>query len=123
MTGKEAPYFCEHIVEELLKISLGSIFRPLSISRAAENAFLRQVRHLLRYMPHSIKVMPASQMGCLMIIWEDNETESFRKSHASSTLYHVVLHEEMCFNARKELLHGDTGMSCHIYGSLSNANH
>lgn len=108
---QEGSFFCDHVVEELIKISLPQITRPVAVPRGIENTILRQIRNSLRYMPHSIKVIQTSQRGCLMITWEDNETESFRKHPASKDLYHVVLHEENCVDAKAELLHGGEGTS------------
>jgi hypothetical protein len=123
MTGREASFFCDHIIDELLRVSWSSIFKHSSMLRAAENKTLRHIRDLLRYMPHSIKVRQTNQKGYLMVTWEDNETESFRNSclptnmyhFMPSAMYHVVLHEEKCVNARVELLHGNTGMSWPLY--------
>ena len=111
MTGPDAPFFCDHIIEELLRKALPTIFRTAPMSRAIENGVLRQIRHRLRHMPHSIASGQMPQIKGLVITWEDNETESFRKSCRSRVAYHVVLHEERCASARSELLHGDAGKS------------
>ncbi|KAJ5522364.1 hypothetical protein N7527_006479 [Penicillium freii] len=67
--------------------------------------YMRQARCLLRLLPHSIKLAPYS--GGLMVTWEDNEAESFRKLGGGRTEYRVVFHAEECFIARSELLHLD----------------
>ena len=111
MAGADAPFFCDHIIEELLRKALPTIFRTDPMSRTTENGILRQIRHCLRHMPHSIMLKPMPQNKGLVVTWEDNETESFRKSCRSRVAYHVVLHEERCASARSELLHGDAGKS------------
>jgi hypothetical protein len=114
-------FFCEHIIEELLKLALPTMFKPLGIPRAAETQILRTIRNMLRYMPHNIEVVRTSQVGCLMVTWEDNETESFRKHFAPKDLYHIVLHEEKCIHGRVGLLHGDPGMCIYFRHFLRTA--
>jgi hypothetical protein len=106
MAGPYALFFCDHIVEELIRRALPIIFRTAPMSRATENRVVRQIRHRLRYMPHSITSTQLFPVKGLMISWEDNEIESFRKSCRSQLVYHVVLYEERC-TARSELLHGE----------------
>lgn len=107
ITEKNAPFLCNHAVEELLYLSISSIFKSSSTLRMAEMRYMRQARRLLRLLPHSIKLAPYS--GGLMVTWEDNEAESFRKLGGGRTEYRVVLHAEECFIARSELLHLDVG--------------
>jgi hypothetical protein len=71
--------FCDHVVEELLKFCLVPLLGRSAASKAAEVMILRQIRRLLRYMPHTITVSRSFLAGTLEITWEDNETESFRK--------------------------------------------
>lgn len=68
---------------------------------------MRHIRRLLRVLPHSIKLRP--QSGGLLVTWEDNEAESFRKLGGGGPEYRVVPHAEECFIARSELLHSDAG--------------
>ena len=76
--GQGAVFFCDHIIEELLRISLATISSILPISFHNENEMMRDVRHRLRLMPHSID-LKQSLPGVLMVTWEDNETELFRR--------------------------------------------
>lgn len=108
MSRSNSPFLCDHIIEELLRLSLSEIFKPSIPSREWTNAFLRQVRFFLRYMPHSIKSIQELKSGLLKITWEDNETEFIRRSLASGTLYHIILHEETCLH-KSDLLHDATG--------------
>ncbi|KAJ6020067.1 hypothetical protein N7522_000142 [Penicillium canescens] len=107
ITEKNAPFFCSHVVEELLYLSISSIFKASSTLRMTEMKYMRQIRRLLRVLPHSIKLRP--QSGGLLVTWEDNEAESFRKLGGGGPEYRVVLHAEECFIARSELLHSDAG--------------
>lgn len=67
---------------------------------------MRHIRRLLTNMPHNITLTP-SHHG-LVVIWEDNETESFRKHEFGGAAYHVILHEEKCTRMKRELLHLDS---------------
>lgn len=116
MNDQSASFFCEHVVEDLLKIVLPTMWKPSIMAKVAENIILLNMRNMLRYMPHSIEVIQASQG--LVITWEDNETSSFRKYPTPKALYHVVLHEENCIDGRIGLLHGDAGM-CSLVIDLS----
>lgn len=111
MAGPNAPFYCDHIIEELLRKVLPTIFRLAPMTRAAENGVIRQIRQRLRHMPHSITLGRKAQINGLTITWEDNEMESFRKAYRSRVGYHVVLHEERCASTRLELLHGDARKS------------
>lgn len=111
MAGADAPFFCDHIIEELLRKALPIIFRTAPMSRTTKNGILRRIRHRLRHIPHSIMLKQMPQIKGLVVTWEDNETESFRKSCRSRVAYYVVLHEERCASARSELLYGDAGKS------------
>ncbi|KAJ5742665.1 uncharacterized protein N7511_011236 [Penicillium nucicola] len=99
---KHAPFFCSHIVEEILCLSISSMFKPSPTLRMTEMRYMRHISRLLRVMPHSIKLTPHS--GGLLVTWEDNEAESFRKL-GGGPLYRVVLHAEECFIDRSELLY------------------
>jgi hypothetical protein len=111
MAGPNAPFYCDHIIEELLRKALPTIFRLAPMTRAAENGVIRQIRQRLRHMPHSITLERIAQINGLTITWEDNEIGSFRKAYRSRVGYHVVLHEERCASTRLELLHGDARKS------------
>jgi hypothetical protein len=110
ISDQQGFFFCNHIIEELLKVALPSLLGPPFGRKALENAFLRKFRNMLRYMPHSIKVITTAMIDSLTITWEDNETESIRKYTAPQCLYHVVLHDESCPHGRTQLLHGAAGM-------------
>ena len=105
--GKSAPYFCGHVVEELFALSISSIFKASLSLRVTEMRYMRQIRRLLRFLPHSITI--SSHPGGLQITWEDNEAESFRKLDGFGADYRVVLHVEQCTIARAALLQSDTG--------------
>ena len=70
---------------------------------------MRQIRRLLRFLPHSITLSP--RPGGLLLTWEDNEAESFRKLDGGGPEYKVVLHTEQCISAKAELFHSGTGKS------------
>ncbi|OKP06059.1 hypothetical protein PENSUB_6510 [Penicillium subrubescens] len=84
LADTNAPFFCCHVVEELL------------------------IGRRLRYLPHSIKLKPYP--GGILVSWEDNETESFRTLGSSGPDYHVVLHGGDCANAEMALLHDKTAL-------------
>ncbi|OQD94904.1 hypothetical protein PENSOL_c023G00732 [Penicillium solitum] len=104
--GQDAMIFCDHVIEELLRISLATISSILLISFHNKSEMMREVRHRLRLMPHSID-LKQSLPGMLMVTWEDNETELFRRHYGPRVTYHVVLHGETCVGSESELLHGD----------------
>ncbi|CEJ62517.1 hypothetical protein PMG11_11014 [Penicillium brasilianum] len=103
LAGTNAPFFCCHVVEELLVRSIASMFKAHPTSRPAEMKFMRQIGRRLRYLPHSIKLK--AYPGGILVSWEDNETESFRTLGSSGPDYHVVLHDDKCANAEAGLLH------------------
>ncbi|KAJ5318288.1 hypothetical protein N7476_004708 [Penicillium atrosanguineum] len=103
-------FFCNHVIEDLLRTALPSLLGPPFGRKALENALLRKIRNILRFMPHNIKVMTTAMVGGLMITWEDNETQSVRNYTAPRCLYHVILHDENCPHGRTQLLHGAAGM-------------
>lgn len=105
--GNSAPYFCGHVVEELLALSISSIFKASPLLWATEMRYMRQIRRLIRLLPHSITI--SSHPGGLQVTWEDNEAESFRKLDGFGADYVVVLHAEQCTSARAALLRSDTG--------------
>lgn len=109
MDGKYAPFFCGHAVEELLTRSITSMFKASSMPWATEMRFMRHIRRLLRYMPHSIKLL--THKGGLLVTWEDDETEAIRQLGRGGPEYHVVLHEEKCSTFEPELLHTKAGKS------------
>ncbi|KAF2996556.1 hypothetical protein E8E15_000224 [Penicillium rubens] len=121
ITENNAPFLCNQAVEELLYLSISSIFKASSTLRKAEMRYMRQARRLLRLLPHSIRLTPYS--GGLMITWEDNEAESFRKLGGGGPEYRVVLHAEECFIARSELLHLDSRVEWNSrrVGAVSNS--
>lgn len=102
-----APFFCCHVVEELLVRSLASMFKAHPTSRPAELRFMRQIGRRLRYLPHMIQLKPYP--GGILISWEDSETESVRRLGPSGPDYHVVLHEDNCANSGTALLHDEAG--------------
>ena len=104
--GRNAPYFRGHVVEELLALSISSIFKASVSLRVTEMRYMRQIRRLLRFLPHSITI--SSHPGGLQITWEDNEAESFRKFDGFGADYRVVLHVEQCTITRAALLQPDT---------------
>lgn len=108
--GQDAMFFCDHVIEELLRISLATISSILLISFHNESEMMRDVRQRLRLMPHSID-LKQSLPGVLMATWEDNETELFRRHYGPRVTYHVVLHDETCVGSESELLHEDKGRS------------
>jgi hypothetical protein len=108
VNDQSASFFCDHVIEDLLRLVLPTLCRPFIMAKVAENKILLNIRNMLRYMPHSIEVIQTSQG--LVITWEDNETSSFRKYPTPKDLYHVILHEENCTDGRSGLLHGDAGM-------------
>lgn len=73
MAGQDAMFFCDHVIEELPRISLALISSILLISFHNESEMMRDVRHRLRLMPHSVD-LKQSLPGVLMVTWEDNET-------------------------------------------------
>lgn len=109
MDDKNAPFFCGHAVEELLVRSLTSMFKASSMPWATEMRFMRHIRRLLRYMPHSIKLV--THKGGLLVTWEDEETEAIRRVSRGVSEYHVVLHEEKCTSVEPKLLHPIAGKS------------
>jgi hypothetical protein len=68
---------------------------------------MHQIPRLLRYMPHQINLTPSE--GGLMVAWEDNETELFRKHGLGGAAYHVINHEHSSTSMKRELLHSDPG--------------
>ncbi|CEJ61879.1 hypothetical protein PMG11_10395 [Penicillium brasilianum] len=106
LADTNAPFFCCHVVEELLVQSIASMFKAHPIARPAEMKFMRQIGRRLRYLPHSIKLKPYPRG--ILVSWEDNETESFRTLGPSGPDYHVVLHDGNCSSAEMALLHDRT---------------
>lgn len=106
-SGKREPFFCGHIVEELLSLSISSVFGGSQTPRTTEMRYMRHIRRLLRYMPHQITLTPSK--GGLAVAWEDSETELFRKHGLDGAAYHVILHEENCISMKRELLHPNPG--------------
>lgn len=107
----DAPFLCDHIIEELLRVFLAGLFRPIPFNRAAENRNLRNIRQMLRYKPHRIKTMRSQGAG-LTVIWKDNAKGSFRASMRSQAVYHVVLHKEKCPSVKSD---------CYIRTQVSSA--
>jgi hypothetical protein len=107
LADPNAPFFCCHVVEELLVRSVAFMFKVHPTCRLAEIKFLRQIGRRLRYLPHRIKLKPYP--GAILVSWEDNETESFRTLGSSGPDYHVVLHDDKCANAETALLHEKAG--------------
>ncbi|KAJ5364961.1 uncharacterized protein N7496_010674 [Penicillium cataractarum] len=58
LADPNAPFFCCHVVEELLVRSIASMFKAHPTSRPAEMKFMCQIGRRLRYLPHSIKLKP-----------------------------------------------------------------
>lgn len=107
---RDKVFFCDHIVEDLLKFCLVPLLGQSAASKAVEVVILRRIRRLLRHVPHTITVSRSFLAGALKITWEDNETESIRKRSIHDPPYHVVLHEEKCIGVRADLIHGDASM-------------
>ncbi|KAJ5666551.1 uncharacterized protein N7477_008999 [Penicillium maclennaniae] len=49
IAGPYAPFFCDHIIEELIRKALPIIFRAAPISRTTKNGVIRQIRYRLRH--------------------------------------------------------------------------
>jgi hypothetical protein len=107
LADTNAPFFCCHVVEELLVRSIASMFKVHPTARPAEMKVMRQVGRRLRYLPHSIKLK--AYPGGILVSWEDNETESFRTLSPNGPDYHVVLHNDNCANVETTLLHDKAG--------------
>lgn len=107
ITEKNAPLFCSQVVEELLYLSISSIFKASSLLRLTEMKYMHQIRRLFRVLPHSIKFRPHS--GGLLVTWDDNEAGSFRNLGGDRPEYRVVFHAEERFIASSELLHSEAG--------------
>ncbi|KAF3399844.1 hypothetical protein F1880_008366 [Penicillium rolfsii] len=112
LADTNAPFFCCHVVEELLVRSIASMFKAHPTDRPAEMKFMRQIRRRLRYLPHSIKLK--LYLGGILVSWEDNETESFRTLGSSGPDYHVVLHDDKCANAETALLHDKAALPTEV---------
>ncbi|OKP09785.1 hypothetical protein PENSUB_4826 [Penicillium subrubescens] len=96
-----APFFCCHVVEEVLVRSLASMFKAHPTSRLAEVIFMRQIDHRIQLKPYP---------GGILVSWEDNESESVRRLGPSGPDYHVVLHEDNCANSGTALLHDEAAL-------------
>ena len=101
-------FLCDHIIEELLRAFLASVFKPIPLDRATENRILRNIRQMLRHKPHGVKTIQSAEAE-LTVIWKDNANRSSRTSMRSQAVYHVVLHKEKCHSGEVDLLHKDAG--------------
>lgn len=110
MAEQDAVLLCDHVIEELLRISLATISSILPISFHNEKEMMRDVRHRLRFMPRNV-ALKQTLPGAMMVTWEDNETDLFWRLCGTHVAYHVVLHEEECTGLVSELLHGSKGRS------------
>ncbi|KAJ6016435.1 hypothetical protein N7540_011026 [Penicillium herquei] len=111
MSGQNAPFFCGHVVEELMQLAVKSIFQiPIPLT-TTERRYARHIRRLLASMPHSIELIPILQGG-LLVTWDDNAPHALRKMGANAKEFHVVLHEERCRGQKHQLLHQRTGRFC-----------
>jgi hypothetical protein len=107
LADTNAPFFCCHVVEELLVRSIASMFKAHPTSRPAEMKFMRQIGRRLRYLPHSVQLK--TYPGGILVSWQDNETESFRTLGPSGPDYHFALHDDNCANSETTLLHDKAG--------------
>ncbi|KAJ6016400.1 hypothetical protein N7540_010991 [Penicillium herquei] len=111
MSRQNAPFFCGHVVKELMQVAVKSIFQiPIPLT-TTERRYVRHIRRLLASMPHSIELMPIQQGG-LHVTWDDNAPHALRKMGANAMKFHVILHEEVCGRQQRQLLHQRTGRSC-----------
>ncbi|KAB8225113.1 hypothetical protein BDV33DRAFT_198956 [Aspergillus novoparasiticus] len=78
----------------------------------AEIQFMHQIGRRLRYLPHSIKLMPYP--GGILVSWEDNETEAYRTLGSSGPEYHVVLHDDNCANTETALIHDKAALPSEV---------
>jgi hypothetical protein len=102
-----APFFCCHVVKELLVRSIASMFKAHPTSRPAEIKFMRQTGRRLRYLPHSVNLRPYPRG--ILVGGEENETEAFPTLGTGGPDYHVVLREGNCASVEAALLHEKAG--------------
>ncbi|KAJ6004667.1 hypothetical protein N7540_013036 [Penicillium herquei] len=110
MSGQNAPFFCGHVVEELMQLAVKSIFQiPIALT-TTERRYTRHIRRLLASMPHSIKLSSIKPVG-LLVTWNDNAPHALQKMGANAKEFHIVLHEDRCRGQQHQLLHQRTGRS------------
>ena len=105
--GQYAPVSWQEVVEELLILSIPSLFTASPMSRITENRYMRHIRRLLQQIPQDIKISPHA--SGLLVTWEDH-TANAMQNYEGEPEYKVVLHAGYC-GADAELLHSETGKS------------
>ncbi|KAJ5938357.1 hypothetical protein N7466_001491 [Penicillium verhagenii] len=105
--GQNAPISWQEVVEELLILSISSVWTAFPMSRIIENRYMRHIRRLLQGVPQNIQISPHATG--LLVTWEDPPADAMQ-SHEGEPGYKVVLHAGDC-GADAELLHSETGRS------------
>ncbi|KAJ5938391.1 hypothetical protein N7466_001525 [Penicillium verhagenii] len=98
-----APVSWRDVVEELLTLSIPSLFAASPMSR-----IMRQIRRLLKWFPSNIQI--SLHAGGLLVTWEDNAAETIQSLDEEGPEYNVILHVEHC-RADAELLRSETSKS------------
>ena len=105
--GQNTPISWQEVVEELLILSIPSMFTAFPMSRITENRYMRHIRRLLQGIPQDIKISPHA--SGLLVTWEDHAANAMQ-NYEGEPECKVVLHAGYC-GAAAELLHSETGKS------------
>ncbi|KAJ5982182.1 hypothetical protein N7451_012282 [Penicillium sp. IBT 35674x] len=87
--GQYAPISWHEVVEELLILSIPSVFTAFPMSRITENRYMRHIRRLLQQIPQDIKISPHA--SGLLVTWEDPAANAIQ-NYEGEPGYKVVLH-------------------------------
>ncbi|OJJ32881.1 hypothetical protein ASPWEDRAFT_42920 [Aspergillus wentii DTO 134E9] len=101
---KDNSFFCDHIVECLYEVAMRQILRrlPDTVINAEDfNNNYNELREKIRQMPRQIAIVHCLRSGQTKVCWEDRETDTFSQYYGDKTQYHVVLHDEACWESVK----------------------
>ncbi|KAJ5982738.1 hypothetical protein N7451_012838 [Penicillium sp. IBT 35674x] len=74
--GQYAPISWHEVVEELLILSIPSVFTAFPMSRITENRYMRHIRRLLQQIPQDIKI--SAHASGLLVTWEDHAANAMQ---------------------------------------------
>jgi hypothetical protein len=105
-SGKDFPFLCDHIAEDLIELTLNDIQGPLQLPPTRCMELRRKARERIQQTPRLIKVSRTNHPNELEVSWIGNESGLISQTYGSSIQYHVMLHRmSTCRSKKNNLLH------------------
>ncbi|OAL28960.1 hypothetical protein AYO22_02396 [Fonsecaea multimorphosa] len=91
----DSPFFCDHVIQDLLEAAFEEVRVPLNLAPATAACLRRNAVEYLRKMPRAIKMTVLDAGKKLKVKWAGNESGVFTARYGPYIHYWVTLHEEI----------------------------